>query len=87
MGLEGWLPICLRIKKLMQQIFIPYHVLFTQHKMIRWLRNTRSEVDKRLIAKLTGTELKWVTQVTVNNVDGNGCIFVDSRIAVTGLIY
>jgi len=41
-------------------------VLFTQHKMIRLLRNTRSEDDdKRLITKPIGTKLKWVTNVTL----------------------
>jgi len=34
--------------------------------MIRLLRNTRSEADdKRLITKLSGTKLKWLTKLTL----------------------
>lgn len=65
MRLEGQLPICLCVKKLSQQIFIPNHVLFTQHKMVGWLRNSPSEDDKRhRVTKLVDTKLKLMTKET-----------------------
>jgi hypothetical protein len=77
MRLEGQLPICLYVKKLRQQIFIPNHVLFTQHKMVLWLRNSLSEDDERLhVKKMVGTKMKWMTEVTwLSTVfDDKGCM-------------